>query len=182
MVVEVVLVVEAGGAGAVGAVPKKNVRGDRETMGGWTVRRVGRVVVGGAVVGRTMGAVVGLGRLTVGTVRGIVVGSRVVPDSVGWAVVAAAARSAGADPVPTRTAANPAAAAPASTRLTTTPSRQRTPSIVAVVEAEPGAPRAAQSAGGGGSEGRVTWSPGSRRLGSAGSGRLGRLTCTTCHQ
>jgi hypothetical protein len=131
MVVDVVVVV---GAGVVGVVPNKNVRGDGGTVAGWT----GRGVVGGAggvVVTGTLGVVVRPGRVTVDTVGGRVVRSPVVPGSVGWAVVAAAARSSGAEPVPTRTALNPAAAAPASTRLTRVASRRRTPSIVAVVDA-----------------------------------------------
>jgi hypothetical protein len=184
IVVDVVVVV---GAGVVGVVPKKNVRGDGETMAGWTVRRVTGVVLGcvagAAVVAGTLGAVVRLGWVMVGPVRGSVVRGRLVPGSVDWGVVAAAARSGGEEPAPTRTAAIPAAATPANARFTYVASRRRTPSIVAAAELRPGTPSVAQNGNGAaGTGGRVTRSPGRRRFGSAGLGRLGRLTCTTCHQ
>jgi hypothetical protein len=161
MVVEVVVVVGAGVAGAVGAVPKKYVPGEGETTGG----REERGVVGGLVDGGTLGEVVGLGRVTVGTAWGSVVRGR-----VGWAVVAAAARSAGAEPAPSRTAASPAATAPASTGLTRMASRRCTPSIVAVVEPGIGTPSALRTVPG--QQVAVGGLPG-RRVG-GGSGRLVR--------
>jgi hypothetical protein len=142
MVVEVVVVV---GAGVVGVVPKKNVRGDGETVAGRRVRCVIGVVLGGvaggAVVAGTVGAVVRPGRVVGGTVRGSVLRGRVVADRVGWGAVAAAARSGGAEPAPTRTAVNPAAAAPANARFTNATSRRRTPSILVVAKLRPNAPR-----------------------------------------